>query len=159
AATSSPESCSTTRFTPKDHPPPRQGVELIVIKELLGHAHIGVTATGRTHVRLRIQRDAINLLRTALHNPDTTPTNHDDDASPSENGILNPNNWRQRSTTWMWCFNSPAMRAVSPLLGTRQSASMPISTTCSEVKRIRSGEGRKESRSQTTRTAASSAVL
>ncbi|MFJ1611816.1 tyrosine-type recombinase/integrase [Streptomyces sp. NPDC088249] len=36
-----------------------QGVELVVIKELLGHAHIGVTATVYAHVRLRLQRDAI----------------------------------------------------------------------------------------------------
>ncbi|WP_319685429.1 tyrosine-type recombinase/integrase [Streptomyces sp. AK02-01A] len=33
-----------------------QGVELVVIKELLGHAHIGVTATVYAHVRLRLQR-------------------------------------------------------------------------------------------------------
>jgi integrase len=46
-----------------------QGVELVVIKELLGHAHIGVTATVYAHVRLRLQRDAINLLGNALRNP------------------------------------------------------------------------------------------
>jgi integrase len=34
-----------------------QGVELVVIKELLGHAHIGVTATVYAHVRLHLQRD------------------------------------------------------------------------------------------------------
>ncbi|MFB7671877.1 tyrosine-type recombinase/integrase [Kitasatospora purpeofusca] len=39
-----------------------QGVELVVIKELLGHAHIGVTATVYTRVRLCIQRNAIDLL-------------------------------------------------------------------------------------------------
>ncbi|MFE9176300.1 tyrosine-type recombinase/integrase [Streptomyces sp. NPDC007126] len=33
-----------------------QGVELVVIKELLGHAHIGVTATVYAHVRLHLQR-------------------------------------------------------------------------------------------------------
>ncbi|WP_399134705.1 tyrosine-type recombinase/integrase [Streptomyces sp. Li-HN-5-11] len=43
-----------------------QGVELVVIKELLGHAHIGVTATVYAHVRLRLQRDAIDLLGRAL---------------------------------------------------------------------------------------------
>src|SRR5213595_3424487 len=43
-----------------------QGVELVVIKELLGHAHIGVTATVYAHVRLRLQRDAIDLLGNAL---------------------------------------------------------------------------------------------
>ncbi|MGW7041252.1 tyrosine-type recombinase/integrase [Streptomyces avermitilis] len=46
-----------------------QGVELVVIKELLGHAHIGVTATVYAHVRLRLQRDAIDLLGNALRNP------------------------------------------------------------------------------------------
>lgn len=30
-----------------------------MIKELLGHAHIGVTATVYAHVRLRLQQDAI----------------------------------------------------------------------------------------------------
>ncbi|MFG3133290.1 tyrosine-type recombinase/integrase [Streptomyces tendae] len=43
-----------------------QGVELVVIKELLGHAHIGVTATVYAHVRLRLQRDAIDSLGRAL---------------------------------------------------------------------------------------------
>ncbi|UGY94237.1 hypothetical protein [Streptomyces gobiensis] len=37
-----------------------------MIKELLGHAHIGVTATVYAHVRLRLQQDAINTLSTAL---------------------------------------------------------------------------------------------
>ncbi|MFI2691282.1 hypothetical protein ACH5AR_10560 [Kitasatospora sp. NPDC018619] len=39
-----------------------QGVELVVITELLSHARIGVTATVYAHVRLRLQRDAIDLL-------------------------------------------------------------------------------------------------
>ncbi len=51
-----------------------QGVELVVIKELLGHAHIGVTATVYAHVRLRLQRDAIDTLSTALNGPETTET-------------------------------------------------------------------------------------
>ncbi|MFB7778848.1 tyrosine-type recombinase/integrase [Streptomyces bauhiniae] len=46
-----------------------QGVELVVIKEFLGHAHIGVTATVYAHVRLRLQRDAIDLLGCTLRNP------------------------------------------------------------------------------------------
>ncbi len=46
-----------------------QGVELVVIKELLGHAHIGVTATVYAHVRLRLPRDAIDLLGRALDPP------------------------------------------------------------------------------------------
>lgn len=45
------------------------GIELVVIKELLGHAHIGATATVYAHVRLRLQRDAINTLSTALDGP------------------------------------------------------------------------------------------
>nr|BEK64675.1 hypothetical protein KPHV_19020 [Kitasatospora purpeofusca] len=65
-----------------------QGVELVVIKELLGHAHIGVTATVYTHVRLRIQRNAIDLLGNALRNPKAGPANRDDD--PPGNGILLP---------------------------------------------------------------------
>lgn len=47
-----------------------KGVELVVIKELLGHAHIGVTATVYAHVRLRLQRDAIDLLGHTLRKPD-----------------------------------------------------------------------------------------
>ena len=46
-----------------------QGVELVVIKELLGHAHIDVTATVYAHVRLRLQRDAIDTLGRALDHP------------------------------------------------------------------------------------------
>ncbi|MEE1782761.1 tyrosine-type recombinase/integrase [Streptomyces sp. SP17BM10] len=48
-----------------------QGVELVVIKELLGHAHIGVTATVYAHVRLRLQRQAIDTLGKALRAPET----------------------------------------------------------------------------------------
>ncbi|MEV6738569.1 site-specific integrase [Streptomyces sp. NPDC051104] len=57
------------------------GVELVVIKELLGHAHIGVTATVYAHVRLRLQRDAIDLLGHALGNlpdPGAEPDDGDD---------------------------------------------------------------------------------
>ncbi|GAA3266880.1 hypothetical protein GCM10010469_38950 [Streptomyces labedae] len=43
-----------------------QGVDLVVIKELLGHAHIGVTASVYAHVRLRFQRQAIDTLGHAL---------------------------------------------------------------------------------------------
>ncbi|MDH6109784.1 integrase [Kitasatospora sp. MAP12-15] len=46
-----------------------QGVELVVIKELLGHAHIGVTATVYAHVRLRLQRQAIDTLSNVLRHP------------------------------------------------------------------------------------------
>jgi integrase len=60
-----------------------QGVELVVIKELLGHAHIGVTATVYAHVRLRLQRDAIDTLSTALGSPAITTGNGDNDEPPA----------------------------------------------------------------------------
>jgi integrase len=59
-----------------------QGVELVVIKELLGHAHIGVTATVYAHVRLRLQRDAIDLLSRTLDKPSDAATNPDDSDDP-----------------------------------------------------------------------------
>jgi integrase len=59
-----------------------QGVELVVIKELLGHAHIGVTATVYAHVRLRLQRDAINTLSTALDGPAGRDPTRDDGNDP-----------------------------------------------------------------------------
>ncbi|MFJ6148902.1 hypothetical protein ACIQH7_35530 [Streptomyces anulatus] len=37
-----------------------QGIELAVIKEIFGHAPIGVTTTVYTHVRIHLQRDAID---------------------------------------------------------------------------------------------------
>jgi len=54
-----------------------QGVDLVVIKELLGHSHIGVTAGVYAHVRLRLQRQAIDTLGHVLG-----PTD-DPDASPA----------------------------------------------------------------------------
>lgn len=59
-----------------------QGVELVVIKELLGHAHIGVTATVYAHVRLRLQHDAINLLGHALRNRTETTSKPNDGHEP-----------------------------------------------------------------------------
>ncbi|GAA1932898.1 hypothetical protein GCM10009738_00570 [Kitasatospora viridis] len=59
-----------------------QGVELVVIKELLGHAHIGVTATVYAHVRLRLQRDAIDLLGQALGNLAESSVEPDDGDDP-----------------------------------------------------------------------------
>ncbi|WP_316741010.1 site-specific integrase [Streptomyces sp. MK7] len=59
-----------------------QGVELVVIKELLGHAHIGVTATVYAHVRLRLQRDAIDLLGRALRSPTENTGEPDDGDEP-----------------------------------------------------------------------------
>ena len=53
-----------------------QGVELVTIKELLGHAHIAVTAEVYAHVRLRLQHQAIEALGKALtdsEDPDDPP--------------------------------------------------------------------------------------
>ncbi|MFE0035786.1 tyrosine-type recombinase/integrase [Streptomyces sp. NPDC059015] len=65
-----------------------QGVELVVIKELLGHAHIGVTATVYAHVRLRLQRDAIDTLSTALDGPANDESTRDDGDDPPLCGAL-----------------------------------------------------------------------
>ncbi|TDQ53346.1 tyrosine-type recombinase/integrase [Actinorugispora endophytica] len=50
-----------------------QGVDLVVIKELLGRAHIGVTAGVYAHVRLRLQRQAIDCLNNALNGTEEPP--------------------------------------------------------------------------------------
>ncbi|CAM5363898.1 hypothetical protein Sdia_18080 [Streptomyces diastaticus subsp. diastaticus] len=52
-----------------------QGVDLVVIKELLGHTHIGVTAGVYAHVRLRLQRQAIDTLGVVLASTDDNPDN------------------------------------------------------------------------------------
>ncbi|WP_406282509.1 integrase [Streptomyces sp. NBC_00209] len=54
----------------------RDGVELVVIKELLAHAHTGVTVYA--HVRLRLQCQAIDTLGNALR-----PTGNDPDDPPA----------------------------------------------------------------------------
>ena len=60
-----------------------QGVEPVVIKELHGHAHIDVTATVYAHVRIRLQRDAIDTLSTVLGTPEIAKTvNSNDDEPP-----------------------------------------------------------------------------
>ncbi|MFJ2777928.1 tyrosine-type recombinase/integrase [Kitasatospora sp. NPDC087315] len=59
-----------------------QGVELVVIKELLGHAHIGVTATVYAHVRMRLQRQAIDTLSQALREPAAGSAKPDDGRDP-----------------------------------------------------------------------------
>ncbi|WP_419249151.1 hypothetical protein [Streptomyces luteogriseus] len=70
-------------------------MELVVIKELLGHAHIGVTATVYAHVRLRLQRHAIGLLGHALRTPadtgirPTAATNHPSPEPPSADVAVN----------------------------------------------------------------------
>ncbi|WP_434092153.1 integrase [Streptomyces halstedii] len=42
-----------------------------MIKELLGHAHIGVTTAVYAHVRPRLQRQAIDTLGDALRGPES----------------------------------------------------------------------------------------
>lgn len=49
---------------------------------MLGHAHIGVPATVYAHVRLRLQRDAIDLLGHALRNHSEPATRPDDGNEP-----------------------------------------------------------------------------
>jgi integrase len=66
-----------------------QDIELVVIKELLGHAHISVTAGVYGHVRFRLQRDAIDTLSTALGSPKTTETARSDgDEPPPRNAFV-----------------------------------------------------------------------
>ncbi|MFI9274554.1 hypothetical protein ACIGXM_28170 [Kitasatospora sp. NPDC052896] len=48
----------------------------------LAHAHIGVTAAVYAHVRLRLQRNAIDLLGRALRNPSETTAESDDGDDP-----------------------------------------------------------------------------
>ncbi|MFD0294912.1 hypothetical protein [Streptomyces sp. NPDC059616] len=52
------------------------------VTSLLGHAHTGVTATVYAHVRLRLQRDAIDLLGHALRNPAEITHGPDDSDEP-----------------------------------------------------------------------------
>lgn len=59
-----------------------QGVELVVIKELLGHAHFGVTATVYAHVRLRLQRQALDTLSKVLRAPADSTAEADDGGAP-----------------------------------------------------------------------------
>lgn len=58
-----------------------QGVEPVTIKELLGHANIGVTGNTYAHVRLRLQHDAIEAMNTALQ-----PDHQEDDDNPTPDG-------------------------------------------------------------------------
>ncbi|NEA60401.1 hypothetical protein G3I60_41135 [Streptomyces sp. SID13666] len=52
------------------------------LAELLGHAHIGVTASVYAHVRLRLQRDAIDTLSTAVGSLEITETTYGDGDEP-----------------------------------------------------------------------------
>ncbi|GAA4661662.1 hypothetical protein GCM10023324_09710 [Streptomyces youssoufiensis] len=53
-----------------------------MIRELLGHAHIDLTATVHAHARLRLQRDAIDVLGLALRAPAATGIRSDDGNEP-----------------------------------------------------------------------------
>ncbi|WP_369212828.1 integrase [Streptomyces flavofungini] len=46
-----------------------------MFRELLGHAHIGVTAGVYAHVRLRLQRQAIDTLGVVLTSTNDNPDN------------------------------------------------------------------------------------
>ncbi len=50
------------------------GVELVTIKDLLGHSRLHVTADVYAHVRPRLHRNAIEALNQALDPTITTPT-------------------------------------------------------------------------------------
>jgi integrase len=60
-----------------------QGVDLVTIKDLLGHAQIHTTADVYAHVRLRLQRKAIEAIGDALQStsdsPESTPGNDAND--------------------------------------------------------------------------------
>lgn len=56
-----------------------QGVELVTIKELLGHAQIHTTADIYSHVRLRLQRNAIESMNQALQPDNDDEHDHDTD--------------------------------------------------------------------------------
>ncbi|GAA1765884.1 tyrosine-type recombinase/integrase [Luedemannella helvata] len=58
-----------------------QGVELVTIKELLGHAQISTTADIYSHVRVRLQRGAIEAMNAALTDHGD-PDDHDDEDEP-----------------------------------------------------------------------------
>jgi integrase len=69
-----------------------QGVELIVVKDLLGHAQINTTADIYGHVRLRLQRQAIEAMGVALRDDDDQADGDDqgDDDEPDSPPILVP---------------------------------------------------------------------
>lgn len=70
-----------------------QGVELITIKELLGHAQLHVTADIYAHVRPRLHRGAIEALNHALEPDDDADDAVDDEAdgSADSNDDTEPN--------------------------------------------------------------------
>lgn len=59
-----------------------RGIELIVVKDLLGHAQINTTADIYAHVRLRLQRQAIEAMGQALNEPDAEGNDDEPDDPP-----------------------------------------------------------------------------
>ncbi|GAA2355880.1 hypothetical protein Cme02nite_48760 [Catellatospora methionotrophica] len=57
-----------------------QGVDLVTIKDLLGHAQIHTTADAYSHVRLRLHRQAIESVSDALADESDGPDHDDPDA-------------------------------------------------------------------------------
>jgi integrase len=57
-----------------------QGVDLNVIKELLGHSQIGVTADIYAHVLERLHRDASDALGRAVFGDEDDDQDADDDS-------------------------------------------------------------------------------
>jgi integrase len=65
-----------------------QGVDLVTIKDLLGHAQIHTTADVYAHVRLRLQRKAIEAISDALQSTsDSHESATDDDADDGHESI------------------------------------------------------------------------
>lgn len=71
-------------MTPRSQLTAGQDVKRVAIKELLdlGHVHIGVAATVYTRVRLRLQRDTIDLLGCALGRSSEAATEPDEADEP-----------------------------------------------------------------------------
>ena len=59
-----------------------QGVDLVTIKDLLGHSQIQITADVYAHVRPRLQRDAIEAMGNALNGNDENDDEDGDDDLP-----------------------------------------------------------------------------
>jgi integrase len=64
-----------------------QGVDLVTVKDLLGHAQIHTTADVYSHVRLRLQRGAIESMGDVLQSThDNEQSREDDTTDPNEPG-------------------------------------------------------------------------
>lgn len=61
-----------------------------MVRDLLGHAHINTTADIYAHVRIRLQRQAIEAVGQALHPDNDQEDEDDDDGEPDDPPILVP---------------------------------------------------------------------